>query len=66
MTPSAPAVTSRPKPGKVPDVKVTVDDGTNPQQLKVSWGMVTDADGYIIQWKSGTEDYSDLPPSHAD
>ena len=59
-TPAAsdPAVTARPKPGKVPDVKVTVDDGTSPQQLEVSWGEVADADGYIIQWKSGTEGYS--------
>ena len=55
---SDPPVTVRPKPGKVANVEVTIDDDTTPQQLEVSWGKVTDAQGYIIQWKSGTDDYS--------
>ena len=53
---SAPAVSATPKPGKVPNVTVKVPDDA--QQLEVSWGSVVDADGYIIQWKSGREDYS--------
>ncbi len=55
--PSTPAVMATPKPGKVSNVKVTVPDDA--QQLEVAWGEVEDATGYIVQWKSGTEDYSD-------
>ena len=54
---SEPAVMARPKPGKVSNVKVTVPDDA--QQLEVAWGSAEDATGYIVQWKSGTEDYSD-------
>ena len=53
---SSPAVMATPKPGKVPNVEVKVLDDA--QQLEVSWGTVTDATGYLVQWKSGTEDYS--------
>ena len=53
----------RPKPGQVADNTNTseVDEGVTvtPEEgaLKVSWGKVTGADEYKIQWKSGTERY---------
>ena len=50
----------RPKPGQVGGEAVTDDDVTvTPEEgaLKVSWGKVTGADEYKVQWKSGTERY---------
>ena len=52
--------TGRPKPGRVGGdgagddaVMVTPEEGA----LKVSWGKVTGADEYKVQWKSGTQRY---------
>ena len=36
---------------------VEVDPGF--EELEVSWDAVSDADGYKVQWKSGTEDYDE-------
>ena len=36
---------------------VALDSG--PEQLEVSWDAVSEANGYKVQWKSGTEDYAD-------
>ena len=43
-----------PPPAQVTGV-VEVEDGE--EKLIVSWIAVADADGYVVQWKSGDEDY---------
>ena len=40
-------------PGQVTGVSVTAQPG----RLAVSWTAVSGADGYKVQWKSGTQDY---------
>ena len=54
-----------PKPGRVQNVKVVPH--ADPQKLTVSWETVTGATGYKVQWKSGSEQYSDsaTPSRHA-
>ena len=42
-------------PGQV--TGVTVTPGTD--QLKVAWEVASNADGYKVQWKSGTENFAD-------
>ena len=56
--PSVPAsATPRaPTPGQVTGVSVTEEVG----QLVVGWTSVTDATGYKVQWKSGTQAFSAL------
>ena len=46
-------VTQIPAPAQVAGVTVTPGDG----QLAVTWNAATDADGYKVQWKSGSESY---------
>ena len=41
-------------PGQVTGVEVTPGTG----RLKVDWDAVTNADGYKVQWKSGTETFT--------
>ena len=41
-------------PGQVTGVEVTPGTG----RLKVDWNAVTNADGYKVQWKSGTETFT--------
>ena len=41
-------------PGQVTGVEVTAGTG----RLKVDWNAVTNADGYKVQWKSGTETFT--------
>ena len=41
-------------PGKVTEVTVTPGDGA----LVVGWAAVSDATGYRVQWKSGTQGYN--------
>ena len=53
-TPQAPA------PGQVTGVSVTEEVG----QLAVSWDAVTDASGYKVQWKSGSDAYNDSDRQH--
>ena len=51
-------VTGIPKsapPAQVTGVELTADV----EQLDVSWMAVSDADGYKVQWKSGSEDYDE-------
>ena len=43
-------------PGKVTGVTVTPGAG----ELAVGWTAVTPATGYLVQWKSGTEQYSGM------
>ena len=50
-------VKGRPRPGRVPTV--TVASAADAGELDVSWTAVEGATGYKVQWKSGTEDYSD-------
>ena len=40
-------------PAQVTDVRVDAGE----KKLIVSWDAVADADGYVVQWKSGDEDY---------
>ena len=55
-TPSAPASgTPVASPGQVTGVDVTPGAG----RLKVDWNVVTNADGYKVQWKSGAETFAD-------
>ncbi len=62
-TPSADA-TGRPAPGQIEDDTGTsdVDEGVTVTPLegalKVSWGEVSGATGYTVQWKSGSDPYS--------
>ena len=42
-------------PGQVQNVSVTAQPGA----LSVAWDRVNDADGYKVQWKSGSEDYAE-------
>ncbi len=47
-------------PRAVPPVQVTgVEVTSGVEQLDVSWTVVSDASGYKVQWKSGTEDYDE-------
>ena len=41
-------------PGQVTGVKVTPGTG----RLKVDWNAVSGVDGYKVQWKSGTETFT--------
>ena len=51
-------VTGTPK--AQPPAQVTgLEVEPGPEQLEVSWTAVTDAGGYKVQWKSGTEAYGD-------
>ena len=43
------------RPGQVSGLEV--EPGF--EQLVVSWSAVSDADGYKVEWKSGSEDYAD-------
>ena len=55
--PSAPPVTATPKavsPGQVTGVALT----PAAEALQVTWGPVATADGYRVQWRSGTEQFS--------
>ena len=47
-------------PGQVMNVQVT----PGVEQLALTWNAVTNAEGYIVQWKSGTDDYSDTERRH--
>ena len=51
-------VTGIPKAGPPAQV-VGVEVTSGVQQLAVSWTVVSDADGYEVQWKSGGEDYTE-------
>ena len=49
-----------PEPAKVGTVELTVGI----RQLGVSWPQATDADGYLVQWKSGGLSYSTTDRQH--
>ena len=49
-----------PAPGRVANVRVTPEIG----QLQVQWNAVTEADGYVVQWKSGAQAFSDTERRH--
>ena len=54
--PASPSASARPQyqpPGVV--IQITVSAGV--ERLSVVWPAVTDADGYLVQWKSGTEEF---------
>ena len=54
--PASPSASARPQyqpPGVV--TQITVSAGV--ERLSVVWPAVTDADGYLVQWKSGTEEF---------
>ena len=47
-------------PKAEPPAQVTgVEVESGPEQLEVSWAAVSDAGGYKVQWKSGTEAYDE-------
>ncbi len=52
-------VPGTPAPGKVTGVTVTPGVGGNAMSLMVSWDEVPGATAYRVQWKSGTEKYSE-------
>ena len=49
------AVAHYPAPAQVQNVSVTAQPGA----LSVTWDRVNDADGYKVQWKSGSEDFGE-------
>ena len=60
---SSSGVTARPRapaPAKVGTVELTVGI----RQLGVSWPQATDADGYLVQWKSGGLSYNTTDRQH--
>ena len=46
---------SAPSPGPVTGVQLVAGIG----QLELSWSVLSEADGYKVQWKSGEEEYGD-------
>ena len=57
-SPEATGMPQRPAPG-VPG-SVTATPALN--SLAVSWAAAADADGYEVQWKSGSQSYNSFPP----
>ena len=51
--------TPSPRLGQVTNVVVTVGPGHG--QLTVSWDPVSAADGYKVQWQSGSQSFADAP-----
>ena len=45
--------------GQVTNVEITADG--QHEQLTVTWASVSDADGYKVQWKSGSQTFDDAP-----
>ena len=55
--PASPSVSDRPQyqpPARVTEVSVTA----GVERFLIIWRVVTDADGYRVQWKSGAEEFS--------
>ena len=44
--------------GSAPGHVTAVTLGTGPSELTVSWTEVTGATGYVVQWKSGSDDWA--------
>ncbi len=59
--PSSNQATGTPKPGTVGAADGTEDDVVVTSEvgaLMVKWGAVTGATGYLVEWKSGSEEYT--------